>query len=424
MLEAGRPDAPAIILVHGLNSSADVWQPFIPSLSKKLHVIALDLPGFGESGRGNKLYSPDNYVAVIHYLADRLHLHRFMLAGHSLGGNIALRYAQLHPSQIRRLILIDAAGILHRLAYTEYLTHFGIRVLPAFYPQQRHDLTSLAKNLFDAMTDYSFALDVGERYMLSQPDLRREFLGGEPPAIAAYAMALTNFSGVLNNFSIPTLLLWGGQDHVAPLRTAHMLAANFENAGLIVLPDAGHSPLHDDPAQVQDWLLKFTQSDTSGSNHLLATHRYQLNYQKPITSNRVGRCQGAMHKIFSGDYRRLVIEHCRDVQLRNLRARQIRIKDSVVRIDNCELQSRGTSLTVVHSSLTVTACHITGNPAIVTAGSKLDIAGSHLRSVQNAIFADTHGAASTVLFSISELDSQGQRHFAHGPLKLRSGQGL
>lgn len=424
VLEAGKPYAPSIILVHGLNSSADVWRPFIPALSSKLHVVALDLPGFGESEKGNKLYSPDNYVAVIHHLTERLHINHFILVGHSLGGNVALRYAQTYPEQVRRLMLIDAAGILHRIVYSKFLAQSGIKILPEFYPQQRQDLESLAHNLFSTLADYSSAMDLAEHYVLSQPDLRRQFLDGAPPAIAAYAMALTNFSGVLDHFSIPTLLLWGAKDNVAPLRTAHMLASNFENAGLIVLPDSGHSPLSDQPNAVKNWLLKFTVTDTANMNRLLQAHRYRLTYHEPDTSSRVGRCQYQQHKMFTGDYARLSINHCHDVRLLNLRAQQISIDDSQVQLDNCRLHNKGTSLRVSHSSITMTACHIAGNPAIHIVSSKLDIAGCHLKSPYDSITADSTGTTSTLLFSISELDSQGQLRYEHGPVQLFPGQGM
>ncbi|MEJ2439584.1 MAG: alpha/beta hydrolase [Gammaproteobacteria bacterium] len=424
LLQAGRQHDSVIVLVHGLNASADVWQPFIPALSKYFHVLAFDLPGFGESSKGNKLYSPDNYVTFMHKLFARLNIKRVILAGHSLGGNIALRYAATYPQQVRRLVLIDAAGILHRLVYTEFLTHFGIRVLPRFYPQQRQDLTSLASNLFAVLTDYSPLMDVGERYMLSQPDLRQRFLGGAPPAIAAYAMAMANFSPVIDHFSIPTLLLWGGQDHVAPLRTAHLLAANFDNAGLIVLPGAGHSPLHDDPAAIKTWLLQFATASPLARDRLLANHRYRITYRAPDSANQIGRCHNSQHKVFTGDYRDLIIDHCRDIQLRDLRARSILIENSVVHIENCRLRSQDTSLRIRNSSVTMTACHIAGNPAIKTAGSKLDIAGSHLRSDRDSIIADPKGTTSTVLFSVSELVSQGDRQYVHGPMQLAPGQGL
>lgn len=424
VLEAGQREAPAIILVHGLNASADVWRRFIPALAKKLHVVALDLPGFGQSEKGNKLYSPDNYVAVIHYLADRLQLQHFILVGHSLGGNIALRYAQTYPGQVRRLVLIDAAGVLHRLVYTEFLVHFGIRLLPAFYPQQRGDLTSLTNSLFNTLTDYSPALDVGEHYMLSQPDLREEFLDGAPPAIAAYAMALTNFNGVLDHFSVPTLLLWGGQDHIAPLRTAHLLAANFINAGLIVFPGIGHSPLHEDPQEVEHWLVRFSEANAANRDRLLAAHRYKLSYSSPNHSHRIGRCQHAAHQTFSGDYQRLEIDHCQDIRLQDLRARHIVIRHSQVVLVNCRLRGEGAVLNVIDSSVQMTACHVHGKPALLARGSKLDIAGSHLSSPSEAIQAGNADSVNTVLFSVSELESYGQRRFEHGPVQLKPGQQL
>lgn len=424
MLEAGAPSNPLLVLVHGLNSSAAVWRPIIPSLARHFHVIAFDLPGFGQSTKANKLYSPDNYVAFIHYVVGLFPDRQIILVGHSLGGNIALRYAMSYSQQVNRLILVDAAGILHRLVYTEFLTHFGIRVLPQFYPQQKQDLKTITNELFGMLTEYSPLMDAGEQYILSQPDLRQQILGGYPSTIAAYAMIMTNYSRIMNHFTVPTLLLWGGRDFVAPLRIAHVLAANLDNAGLVVFPDAGHSPLHDVPVKLKRWIMKFASAAPEQRDAILAQRRYALPAKTDMTFHRKGSCKGRSDRVFEGDYHNITIDKCRGVQLRNVRVAHLVINQSTVKIDNCRLNSDATTLRVTQSTVSMTACHISGAPAIELAGSKLDIAGSRIQSRGDAIIAARMGANNTLLFSVSVLNSHARRTLEHGPVLLAPGDTL
>lgn len=424
MLETGDVSRPLLVLVHGLNSSANVWQAFMPDLAQHFHVLAFDLPGFGQSSKANKLYSPDNYVAFIHSALGRFADKQIILVGHSMGGNIALRYAMTYPQLVNRLILVDAAGILHRLVYTEFLTHFGIRLLPQFYPQQKQDMKSFTDDLFGILSEYSPVMDIGEKYILSQPDLRERFFGGNPSVISAYAMMLTNYTGILRQFNVPTLLLWGGQDFVAPLRIAHILAANLDDAGLVVLPDAGHSPLHDTPQALMDWLSRFALASPKEAQAILAQHRYIIPSEIASTSTRVGRCIKQDGLTFRGDYAKLFIEDCHNVQLQQLRAKQLVIKHSTVKMDQCLIQSSKLALRISDSSIAMTACRVSGTPAIMTSGSKLDIAGSHIQSKGSTFVAVTQGTESTLLFSVTELRTGQHGQYEHGSVILRPGESL
>lgn len=99
-----------IILVHGLASNAGFWRYNIPELSKKYRVIAVDLPGYGKSQKGNYTYSMSFYADQIKRLIDKLELKNVVYVGHSMGGQIGIKLAIKYPELLHKLILASPAG--------------------------------------------------------------------------------------------------------------------------------------------------------------------------------------------------------------------------------------------------------------------------------------------------------------------------
>lgn len=112
-LEWGRPQLPKLLLLHGFADSKDGVLPYAKELSRRFHVIAPDLPGFGESEKpASVTYTLTQFEAWITRFANKMHLDRFVLAGHSLGGAIAAELSTQIPDRVQRLVLISAAGLV------------------------------------------------------------------------------------------------------------------------------------------------------------------------------------------------------------------------------------------------------------------------------------------------------------------------
>lgn len=109
--EWGHSDAPPLLLVHGGRDQKRSWDRVAARLSSTYHVIAHDLRGHGESDWvSDGDYGVMDHVFDLASLVDHLGLTRFTLVGHSLGGNITLRYAGLYPDQIEKLVAIEGLG--------------------------------------------------------------------------------------------------------------------------------------------------------------------------------------------------------------------------------------------------------------------------------------------------------------------------
>ncbi|HET6352001.1 MAG TPA: alpha/beta fold hydrolase [Coriobacteriia bacterium] len=103
-------DGPLFVLLHGINANASDWQSVINRIGPEYRCIAVDLLGFGDSPKPLDIdYTADDHALVLHNTLRDLGIReRFVLAGYSLGGDIAIRYASRHPECLRRLFLLSA----------------------------------------------------------------------------------------------------------------------------------------------------------------------------------------------------------------------------------------------------------------------------------------------------------------------------
>ncbi|MGF1534688.1 MAG: alpha/beta fold hydrolase [Bernardetiaceae bacterium] len=106
----GESHLPPLVLLHGLTGSAEGYSDMLQVLQDHYYCLALDLPGHGQSSKGDYPYTLDFYLDCLQSFLQRLGLEQFLLCGHSMGGQIAIRYAHQHPHQVQTLILLAPAG--------------------------------------------------------------------------------------------------------------------------------------------------------------------------------------------------------------------------------------------------------------------------------------------------------------------------
>ena len=110
-LDWGNPDAPPLLLVHGGRDHARSWDWMAEELRRDWHVICPDLRGHGDSEWTNTGYYPlQGFVYDLAQLVHQLELAPVTIVAHSMGGNIALRYAGMYPENVRKLVAIEGLG--------------------------------------------------------------------------------------------------------------------------------------------------------------------------------------------------------------------------------------------------------------------------------------------------------------------------
>jgi len=211
MQTVGDPVNPAV-LVHGLGDEAStIWESTLKRLKNDYFVVTFDLPGFGQSSKANELYSSLNYAKFIHYVTHTYVKKPFHLVGHSMGGAIVLKYASLYPTDLESLVLVDAAGILHRTEYNDFLLQSRVN---AFFDEKNgliqgfetQKVTSFVDKIAEKI-DRKMSLDMGR--VLASEDLRATILGGSPHSIAAVSLVEDNFNGIPQKITTRTTIIWG-----------------------------------------------------------------------------------------------------------------------------------------------------------------------------------------------------------------------
>jgi len=100
-----------LVLLHGFTSSTYSWKDVFEPLSKSFRVIAVDLKGFGFSGKPDGDYTRRAQAVLVARLLDHLKIEKAWLGGNSMGGEVALNFALQNPQRVSGLILIDSAGV-------------------------------------------------------------------------------------------------------------------------------------------------------------------------------------------------------------------------------------------------------------------------------------------------------------------------
>jgi len=392
-LQANRDAKTGVILIHGLDGSYEDWQKTIPALAKNFHVLVFDLPGFGKSDKGSQDYTPTRYARLAQFLSNRYFQDKsYHIVGHSMGGAIALRFASQQPQRFQRLVLIDAAGMLHPLVMTKFQAGSMLQ-RKSGVPQTREFAERLSGRILEKIDGLPFSPNDIVNTALG----RERLLQGGPSYIAAMGLAEENFSYAIASVTAPTLVLWGDNDLTTPLRTGRVLAGNMQHAELEIIADAGHEPMRDQPERTNTLILKHLLA----SDAALANTYAQDSSQSPLASKRDGKCAGKSGMVFEGDYRTIDLRDCSNITIRNARIGNLNAVNSKVELTDTDILSKKVGLQAENSDITMTNGKITGDIAIESMLSRLDLAGVYLKGTQDAV----RGESSKLTFSLCRVKS-------------------
>ena len=235
--EAQSPNARlAMVLVHGAGGNHLIWPASLRRMDG-VTVHALDLPGHGKSsGQGHA--SIADYTAVLLDLMDALSIKCAVIAGHSMGGAIALQFALSHPTRVKGLILV-ATGV-------------RLRVLPAILDGI---LTNTGATL-DLVTRYAWGPNTPQQMV----QLGRTQMAEVAPHVMANDYAACNTFDVmdrLGQIAAPTLALGGTADQMTPPKYVAFLAEKIPGARLVMIEGAGHMVMLEQPDFVAQHVGQF-----------------------------------------------------------------------------------------------------------------------------------------------------------------------
>lgn len=264
--EGPRDDALPLLLLHGTGDSLHTWDGWVKELSKTRRVLRVDLPGFGLTGpAASGDYRIAAYVDFIVALLDQQRLGRVLIAGNSLGGEVAWMTAARAPQRVAGLLLLDPAG----LSFEPDAVPLGFR-LAAFAPTRWLSGFLLPRPLIRQSVEQVFGdpakvrADTVDRFFeLTLREGNREAFGQRVQAFLLERNA-PFYLEAWGQVHQPTLLLWGERDRLIPPRTAQAFlqarAKDAPPAELKILRGLGHVPHLEDPAASLAAALPFIEA--------------------------------------------------------------------------------------------------------------------------------------------------------------------
>jgi pimeloyl-ACP methyl ester carboxylesterase len=249
--EGPKADAAPIVLLHGTSASLHTWDGWTQALRPQRRVIRLDLPAFGLTGPftgswAGQAYTGANYARFVLAALDKLGVQRFVVAGNSLGGEVAWRMAAAAPQRVAALVLVDAAG--YPIADAAIPLGWQIARLPVLGRLSEHFLPR-------AIIAQGLTAVYGDPAKVTAPLVDRYFeltlREGNRAALVERARTWTSAEGVqkVTGVTAPTLILWGGRDRIIVPAIAQRFAADIPGSRVQVFDDLGHVPQEEDPAR-------------------------------------------------------------------------------------------------------------------------------------------------------------------------------
>lgn len=255
-------DRDPLIFIHGLSGCWQNWLEQIPHFARDRRVIAVDLPGFGQSEMPAEEISISGYADAIDALMQQLGIDSAQVVGNSMGGFIGAEVAIQHPARVERLVLVAAAGLSIESVRTERtkgLRHRAENVVffTLGHIASRSHQVALRPRLRAAL----LLLVAAHPARLPGPLAAQQVLGSGRPGFsdALEAMCRYPLRDRLELISCPTFIIWGDKDRLVPVKDAALFEQLIPNSRKIVYEDTGHVSMMERPARFNEDVRAFLE---------------------------------------------------------------------------------------------------------------------------------------------------------------------
>lgn len=233
-----------VLLLHGWGGSIQTMMPIFNILKDKCRVVALDLPGFGESDVPGRPWNSYDYAECIKKFIDKTGLKSIILFGHSHGGRISIILSGKY-NMVNKLILIDSAGLIPKRSTKYYFKVYSFKFLKKLYTTFSFGKSKEEKleKFYEkyGSTDYKESHGIMRQTMVK--------------------VVNDNLEPLIPKIKNPTLLIWGENDQDTPLYMGTIMEEKIPDSGLVVLKGAGHYSYIDCYDQFKAVINSFLKDD-------------------------------------------------------------------------------------------------------------------------------------------------------------------
>ncbi|MBU1203960.1 MAG: alpha/beta hydrolase [Nanoarchaeota archaeon] len=209
-LTGGQKNNPPLVFLHGVFASAAIYRRFLKILSRKFRVYAIDLPGFGRSSMPRNILTIDDYTDIIFRFITDLKIKKPVMAGHSAGGLVALDMALRHGHILKKIVLINAAGL--KLKYSFKDLYIDLILKSHINQISRYHLWREALII---LSDFIRGAATPVYWKILKHD------------------SFVNYETKLKKIKIPALIIWGKNDLLFPIHFARKFKELLPNSKLI-----------------------------------------------------------------------------------------------------------------------------------------------------------------------------------------------
>ena len=266
--DEGNAKNPTVILLHGFNGSLLNFDRLVPLLVEDYRLVSIDLPGFGLTGAiPSADYSTESFIDTVTTLTTYLGIEKFSIAGNSMGGGVAWRYALNNPRKVESLILIASSGVMTeedsrkfaerkdnspivwRLMNSNILKRFLSYYTPKFFATQGLKVSVYDQklaNIEHAMQFHDLVLLEGSRNAILSMSMgsRSKMHGPES----------------LSRIEAPTLVIHGDKDNIIPIERSQVFEEYIDNVEVKIYSQIGHLPMYEDPNKTANDIKSFLQN--------------------------------------------------------------------------------------------------------------------------------------------------------------------
>jgi len=260
----------AIIFIHGFSSSLYSWRACLGPISRHYRVFALDLKGFGFSGKPASEYTTGEYVDFVIHFMDALKLDKATLCGNSMGGGIAWRTALKYPKRVEKLILVDAAGYPSTRSGLPFIMKLGrlpgMENLFSLFTTRGRIRSSLESAYYHDEQVTEKTVDAYYYPMRTKGAMYAVLARMRHPRSET-----ENWQGRISELRLPTLIVWGAEDTWIPAEDAERFHGDIAGSRLRIFQGCGHLPQEEMPEDFTSALLDFMSGK---EKEILITERF------------------------------------------------------------------------------------------------------------------------------------------------------
>jgi len=216
---------------HGWGADKTNLAAIFNSLISDFRIISIDLPGFGESDHPKETIGSIEYAEIIYKFLSKLDIKKIVYIGHSFGGKIGIVLSKNYPDIVKKLVLINSAGIRARRSLFWYLKVYSFKMMKFVYKNIIRDKVKLEKLKTQfGSDDYKNA--------------------GKMKDILVKTVS-EDFTDYLREINCPTFLYWGEKDDATPIWMAKKMKKLIKDSGIFIVKNGGHFSFIDDSRIIQ-----------------------------------------------------------------------------------------------------------------------------------------------------------------------------